>query len=161
MKWHWNQSRRLIPNIKYGLLCKTVDRMVLIQLIDFNCFPFVLKHTYITPRKKFTVYSNQWCPVADTAQTITITKWLNLLISPLDKLMYGTENNFLTFLGQRGTLSSNVEFWWAWHKFCFTALKNSRKRVSLKKSMEKKWKNATPSWIEFTLRQNLTETITY
>lgn len=110
--------------------------MVLIQLIDFNYFPFVLKHTYITPRKKFTVYSNQWCPVADTPQTIAT--WLNLVISPLDKLdkifffseacaetltqlaevrinvdMYGTENNFLTFLGQRGTLSSNVEFWWA------------------------------------------------
>lgn len=27
--------------------------------------------------------------------------------------MYGKENNVLTFLGQRGTLSSNVEFWWA------------------------------------------------
>ena len=52
--------------------------------------------------------------------------------------MYGTENNFLTFLGQRGTLSSNVEFWWAWHKFCSTELKNSRKGVSLKKSIEKK-----------------------
>lgn len=52
--------------------------------------------------------------------------------------MYGTENDFLTFLGQRGTLSSNVEFWWAWHKFCSTELKNSRKGVSLKKSIEKK-----------------------
>ena len=74
--------------------------------------------------------------MADTPQTIAT--WLNLVISPLDKLdkffffseacaetltqlaevrinvdMYGTENNFLTFLGQRGTLSSNVEFWWA------------------------------------------------
>lgn len=75
--------------------------------------------------------------------------------------MYGTENDFLTFLGQRGTLSSNVEFWWAWHKFCSTELKNSRKGVSLKKSIEKKkWKKATPSWIEVTIRQNSIETVT-
>ena len=84
MKWHWNQSRRLILNIKYGLLWKTVDRMVLIQLIDFQLFSFCTKTHLHHATKKFTVYSNQWCPVADTPQTIAT--WLNLVISPLDKL---------------------------------------------------------------------------
>ena len=40
MKWHWNQSRRLILSIEYGHPWKIVDRMVLIQLIDFQLFSF-------------------------------------------------------------------------------------------------------------------------
>ena len=84
MKWHWNQSRRLILNVEYGHPWKIVDRIVLIQLIDFQLFSFCTKTHFhhatkkvhrlfksIVPRGRFTSNNRDMVELGDISSRKT------------------------------------------------------------------------------------------
>ena len=83
MKWHGNQSRRLILNVEYGHPWKPVDRMVLIQLIDFQLFSFCTEtHLHHATKKVHRLFKSMVPRGLYTSNNYEMVK----LVDDVDKL---------------------------------------------------------------------------